>query len=58
MPGHFTGGPGGAYPGPKSAPDAGDTHVQINETPDSLPNGRAHLVGSLPKPYYRRIMLF
>ena len=58
MPGHFAGGPGGPCPGPKSPPDTGDTHAHIIESPDSLPNGRAHLVGSLPKPYYRRNMLF
>ena len=51
VPGHFAGGPGGPYPGPKSPPDSGSTHAQIIGSPDGLPNGRAHLVGLLSDIY-------
>ena len=58
VPGHFAGGPGGPFQGAKAPPDSGSTHAQIIESPDGLPNGRAHLVGLLPKPYCRRGMPF
>jgi hypothetical protein len=46
MPGHFSGGPAGHYPAPKTPLDTSSTYAQSAQSPDRLPNGQAHhLVG-------------
>ena len=44
MAGHFTGPSAGRYPPQKPQPEAPSTHAHLQDNPERLPNGQAHLV--------------